>query len=688
MKKIPFLFITILSIQIFLLIGRQAFSQAPIGKIWDYRFGGDDGDWFSGLEPTRDGGCILIGYSISMGTGDKTQPSVGLFDYWIVKVDSNGNKQWDKDFGGDQLEYLKSIKQTNDGGYILGGSSYSGISGNKSQNSNGYFDYWIVKIDSVGNFKWDKSFGGSLNDNLMEVRQTSDGGYILGGYSESGISGDKTQDVWGDEDFWVVKTDSMGIKLWDKDFGGIYLDQLYAIDQTSDGGFILGGHSYSPVSGDKSQPGWGALDFWILKTDSMGNKLWDKDFGGTDQEYFRSVKETQDGGLILGGWSWSSDGNKSQSTKGFSDYWIIKTDASGNIRWDKDFGGIDYEEFSDVKQTLDGGFLLSGDSYSPISGDKSESNLGLEQTWIVKTDSIGNKQWDKTIFTIGHDEDGRGIQTRDGCFIFGNLDSTDVGGYKTQPPRNNSYDYWIVKFCELPTAGFIAAQNVCPGTCVTFFNASALGQTYIWNFPGANPDTSTASNPTNICYYSPGSYSVTLIAINDAGSDTLTIPNFISVFSFPPSQGIMQSGDTLISNQGFINYEWYHNGILVPGATDYFLAISDSGNYNVISNDSNGCEVEAVIYDVHIGINEITPFKKILIYPNPVTEKLSISSNPLLGTVPVEISIFNVLGERKKIQSGFLNPSTEIDVSDLLQGLYFLKLSSESKTYGTKFLKQ
>jgi len=438
-----------------------SFSQNPLVKQWDKRFGGTGGEELTSIQQTNDGGYILGGWSQSGIGGDKTQPSQGNLDYWIVKTDSVGNKQWDRDFGGDTTDVLNSIRQTADRGYILGGSSLSAVGGDKTQSSQGYNDYWIVKTDSLGNKQWDKDFGGTYGDALSTVLQTIDGGYILGGSSASGAGGDKTQASQGGWDYWIVKTDSLGNKQWDKDFGGTGDDLLNNLKQTTDGGYILGGHSYSGTGGDKTQPTRGTYDYWIIKTDSLGNKLWDKDFGGNDVDYLYSIQQTKDGGYILGGTSGSTaGGDKSQPTKGLNDYWIVKTDSLGNKDWDKDYGGSDYEDgFGSVVQTKDGGYILAGTSYSPVSGDKTENNLGQEQTWVVKMDSIGNKQWDKTVFTntgTNDDEVGFAIQTKDGCYLFANWTVAGTGGYKTQPSQG-SYDYWIVKFCD--TA--IVASSVC-----------------------------------------------------------------------------------------------------------------------------------------------------------------------------------------------------------------------------------
>ncbi len=409
-----------------------SFSQNPLVKMWDKRFGGIDAEGFYSIQQTSDGGFILGGISYSPISGDKTQNTWGSSDYWIVKTDSLGSKQWDKDFGGTSDDWLPSLQQTVDGGYILGGNSKSGIGGDKTQNtwSMDTADYWIVKTDSLGNKQWDKNFGGTNWEDLSSIQQTADGGYILGGTSASDISGDKTQNTWGTtSDYWIVKIDALGNKQWDKNFGGMGNDHLQSILQTSDGGYIFGGYSASNSSGDKTQNLWGFTDYWIVKTDSLGNKQWDKDFGGTDWQRLYSIQQTNDGGYILGGWSTSSiSGDKTQDTNGDYDYWILKTDSLGNKQWDKDFGGSDRDEFRFVQQTNDGGYLLSGDSDSPISGNKTESNLGNKQTWLVKTDSLGNILWDKTAHTLIGGYQGLAIQTHENCNVIANNTSGGIGG--------------------------------------------------------------------------------------------------------------------------------------------------------------------------------------------------------------------------------------------------------------------
>ncbi len=445
-------------------------AQNPLVKQWDKRFGGIDEEVFTSFQETSDGGFILGGYSYSVLGGDKTEGSRGEDDFWIVKADSLGSKQWDKRFGGNSFDELYCFQQTNDGGYILGGMSTSGMNGDKTQNPqdtssviSGKGDYWIVKTDALGNKEWDKRFGGLNVDQLFSLQQSIDGGYILGGMSKSGIGGDKTQTscdtsaniyAGAQGDYWVVKIDSQGDKLWDKRFGGLNIDAPSSLQETIGGGYILGGNSRSGIGGDKTQDCWGGWDYWIVKIDAAGIKQWDKRFGGTGDDVCYSLQQTSDGGYILGGISKSGiSGDKTQASWDISpnpsqqgDYWIVKIDGAGIKQWDKRFGGENNEgPVGNIFQTSDNGYIMAGISTSGVGGDKSEITYNASDIWVVKTDWLGNKQWDKTIFVTGLDKIGKINSSGDGCYtIAGQIQ--DTGGYCTQPSRGGN-DYWIIKFC-------------------------------------------------------------------------------------------------------------------------------------------------------------------------------------------------------------------------------------------------
>jgi hypothetical protein len=303
-------------------------TDADGNKLWDRTFGGRGSDYGYSVQQTRDGGFIIVGDTASFGAG--------WADVWLIKTDANGNKQWDRTFGGSGLDSGSSVQQTSDGGFILVGDTASFGAGG--------FDVWLIKTDADGNKLWDRTFGGGGSDWGSSVQQTSDGGFILVGYTTS----------FGAGDVWLIKTDADGNKLWDRTFGGGGSDWGSSVQQTSDGGFILVGYTASF--------GAGGFDVWLIKTDADGNKLWDRTFGGGGSDWGSSVQQTSDGGFILVGWTWSFGA-------GGPDVWLIKTDADGNKLWDRTFGGSMVDRGFSVQQTRDGGFIIVGATTSFGAGD-------------------------------------------------------------------------------------------------------------------------------------------------------------------------------------------------------------------------------------------------------------------------------------------------------------------------------
>ncbi|MCX2741182.1 T9SS type A sorting domain-containing protein [Pontibacter anaerobius] len=401
--------------------------------------------------------------------------------------------EWDKSFGVEISKRLYISQQTTDGGYILGGTSGPYYNGGEAEGARGGTDYYIVKVDANGQKVWEKTFGGSENDELMLVRQTKDGGFILAGNSRSGVSGDKSEANRSgcvtqcfSLDFWIVKLNAAGEKEWDKTFGGKGYDFLTSLQQTTDGGYILGGYTSSGSSGDKTEASRGGYDYWIVKTDRQGVKEWDKTFGGArseeygdeDLDLLTALQQTKDGGYILGGYSWSdAGGDKSVDNKGrcdadncTGDYWVIKVNAAGAMEWEKTIGGNDDDRLTSLVQTTDGGYLLGGYSGSGSSGDKTVANNGpcyidlllndlvcTTDYWVVKLDAAGDQEWDKA---YGGNRDDRLTslqQTEDGGYILGGYSNSASSGDKTEENRSICYtdattedficpsDYWVIK---------------------------------------------------------------------------------------------------------------------------------------------------------------------------------------------------------------------------------------------------
>jgi len=420
----------------------------PVIKV-QKTIGGSFFDDLRSMYLTKDGGLIVGGSSESDSSGDKTEDNTGIIDYWLVKLNKKGKIQWDKTIGGSYDDQLSCIQQTSDGGYILGGSSESNRSGQKSENSKGSYDYWVVKLDRSGNIEWDKTIGGSDYDALACLEQTCDGGYILGGQSFSNKSGDKTGNSRGADDYWVVKLDKHGKVQWDKTIGGSDFDVLYSLQQTNDSGYILGGSSTSNISGEKTENSRGDYDYWIVKLDKHGRIQWDKTIGGSDFDVLHAIQQTSDGGYILGGTSSSGiSGEKTESNRGLyhSDYWIVKLSSEAQIQWDKTIGGVDDDFLYSLQQTSDKGYILGGYSYSNTSGEKTENSKGEDDYWVVKINKYGKVEWDKTIGGNHFERLSSIKEIQKNWYMLGGSSSSDISGDKTENPRGGPYDqdYWVV----------------------------------------------------------------------------------------------------------------------------------------------------------------------------------------------------------------------------------------------------
>ena len=448
-KKILFL----LSV---LLLSTAAISQ-PLYKEWDFRFGGRQQEYLYSLHRTSDAGYILGGSSESDDNGDKTQPGWGLYDYWIVKADSSGSKQWDVRFGGDENDYLYEVIPLEAGGYLLSGYSHSGVNGDKTQENwgNGY-DFWIVKTDGDGIKLWDQHYGGNNEETLIAALPSGDGSFLLGGTSDSKISGDISEAALGYNDFWIIKIDSNGNKQWDKRYGTTYADLLQCMLPTTDGGYILGGVTfYYDSSG---------FDLLVIKIDDAGTEQWRKTFTTSGYDFLKSIAQPPDGSYIIGAFSYDSfDGDKTQPTHGGFDFWIIKTDANGNKQWDVSIGG-DADDFLSTALVDDDGYLFAGQSASGIGGDVSQESRGYSDYWMIKTDANGQRLWDSRFGGDEFDYLTACIQTANDGLLLGGYTASNAFGDKSQNSWNNSFDYWIVKVkAEADTA----ENCVAPGDAVT-----------------------------------------------------------------------------------------------------------------------------------------------------------------------------------------------------------------------------
>lgn len=509
---------------VFLLLLIQAHSLHAQNIVWQKSFGGSMDDFSSSIKPTSDGGFIHCGYSISNTSGDKSENNIGSWDYWVVKLDSIGNIQWENTIGGIQEDKIWDIIETTNGGFLLGGYSNSNISGDKTD-SNCYItptrrDYWLVKINSFGAIEWQKAFGTCGEDLLTSLEHSSDGGYWVAGYTRGNASCDKTSintaannfpnDCEANtNDYWILKLDSTGNLLYQAGVGpGQWADdKSRSIISTLNGGVIAAGSSYTsyyPAILHKTQ-------YYITKLNSTCNIQWTKKFGGTGDDIGASIKLLPDGNYICGGSSDSdSSMEKSDPSFGSFDFWIVKLDTLGNIIWQKTIGGSGSDVLNYISPTFDNGFICGGSSNSPISGLKTSANFGQYDYWIVKLDSIGNIEWQRTIGGIGNDNISTINQLPNGHYLVGGSSNSNISGNKTIDSKGG-YDYWDF---ELDDA---SNYNLITGSLYYDFNGNNIKDSSDINLPFG---LIKLSNSNRIVFsQADGSY---ILPVSDTGSYTVS----------------------------------------------------------------------------------------------------------------------------------------------------------------------
>ncbi|MBW2938820.1 T9SS type A sorting domain-containing protein [Aureisphaera sp. CAU 1614] len=419
--------------------------------LWQNTMGGTDDDGSSSIYQTLDNGFILTGVTNS-NNWDVTGNHGGA-DVWIVKLSNDGNIEWQKCLGGSGGELGWSIIQsTNEGneGYIVAGQTNSNdgdVSGN-----HGGSDAWIVKLSLTGEIEWQKCLGGSGEDKAYSIYETLDGGFIMGGITESNdgdVSGNH-----GHYDVWVVKLSNLGEIEWQKCLGGSEWEDGYSILQSIDGGYIIAGDTISndgDVSGNH-----GYVDVWVVKLTNLGEIEWQKTYGGSGSDVARCIKQTLDGGYILSGDTWSGDGDVS-GYHGLRDVWVLKISELGEIEWESAFGGwFGYEYAYSIVQTLDGGYIFTGVTDSN-EGDVTGNHSDEDDVWVVKLTSEGSLDWQKCLGGTEWETGREILEIEKDYYVitgFTHSNDGDVSG-------NHSYDndVWVVALNSILNTEDIFSEN-------------------------------------------------------------------------------------------------------------------------------------------------------------------------------------------------------------------------------------
>ena len=375
-----------------LVLASYAFVVFAQELDWTQTYAGTGSDVAWEVIQTVDGGYAIIGSTHTEGTGNP--------DAWLIKTDSSGDEEWNTTYGYPGFptaDHGYSIQQTSDGGYVFTGCTFSyGVGGG---------DVWLVKTLSDGTLDWHNTFGGASHDSGWSVKQTSDGGYVIAGTTASFGA--------GSFDIWIIKTDSSGNEVWNSTFGGSSQDMGSCVVETSDGYVVVG----RTLSFSVGSPG---DDLWLIKTDLNGDHLWDRTYGASYNDGGHHIKQTPDGGFIIAGQS-TYLGNP-------YDALLIKTDSDGYDEWIKTYGGPWMERGFSVDLTSDGGYILTG--YGPNA-------TGSDSIWLVKTDSNGDHEWNRTYVDDVHSEGRSVMEVGDGEYV--------VAGIKSAEPTG--YDIVLLKIC-------------------------------------------------------------------------------------------------------------------------------------------------------------------------------------------------------------------------------------------------
>ncbi|MBU0508271.1 T9SS type A sorting domain-containing protein [bacterium] len=349
-------------------------SAQPPDTLWTRTYGSASEEECNEVIQTTDGGFLLVGSAAS--------------NMWLVKTNANGDWLWHSTNGGDQADVGVAVLQTGDSEYLVGGTT--------SSYGNGWEDWWMVKVEGSGYVPWHRTFGDTLSDILQDIQPTDDGGYVLAGLKVSYPNG---------YDMWVVKTDMWGYPVWDQTFGSANTEWAFAVEQTSDGGYVVAGLANN---------GANAL---LVKTDANGDSLWSRIYDLGRQ--FRSVHQTGDGGFILAGVT---------NSAGQSDFWLLKTNSNGDLQWSRTYGGSGDDVCFSMQPTADGGYVLAGWTVSFGAGGK--------DWWVVKTDANGDSLWSQAFGGLNHDVCNSVQQTDDGGYVLaGYTNSFGAGGA----------DMWLVR---------------------------------------------------------------------------------------------------------------------------------------------------------------------------------------------------------------------------------------------------
>ncbi len=569
-----------------LLFAAKTWAQPQ--REWDRSLGGAGWDELHFTIKTPDGGFLSGGNAAGQGGGDISLPLNGAADWWLVKTDKNGNKIWDKTFGGSEEDKLWETRPLPDGGWLLAGHSASPKSGSKETDGYGKQDFWLVRLDSNFNKTWEKTIGGSGDDYLFSLTPCQNGDFLLAGFSDSPADGAKTTAPLGGTDWWVVRMTLAGEIVWQKGYGGAGLDNLYSVVPLASGGFLLGGSTDSEAGpgGSPSLPARGMVDFWVMEIAGDGEPVRDRRFGGAERDQLQQILPLKDGNfLLLGGSASKKEGDRTAETFGSFDDWVIKIRPDLSEIWQKSYGGSGFDHLYRGLESLDGSLLLAGTSDSPVGGSHTSQGFGNYDFWLVFADSTGKMRWNKSWGGSEIDAVTDVLQTDDdGSILLSGHSMSGVGGVHTLPTKGLN-DIWLLKTsCKiadgLPPDALQCAREPLPLDAA--LTGCSGGDCKIWWQNGTTTEAMTYVPPDTSAFFG-------FLAI-DGNACFLRDSIWVETLETPALE--LGPDSTL-----FLDETWMKN-VATPGAVTYgwstgsalpTIEVATEQTVSVMVTGANGC---------------------------------------------------------------------------------------------------
>lgn len=546
------------------------YAQNQPYRQWKQLYGGTQTDSASCIIQTKDGGYLVGGTTSS--TTRQVTGTHGRHDIWLVKINPDGMVQWTKALGGSLDDFLGKLVQTSDGGYAIAATTLSkdfDVPGN-----HGYSDAWIVKLDGSGNIQWSKTYGSSKTDGASGILQTADSGYLFAGYSGFN-SGDVTGNHGG-SDVWVVKLSNSGSIQWQKSYGGSNSEQAMAVKQTTGGGYVVAANTMS-VDGDVTGlHGASGRDYWILNLDSTGNLNWQKTYGGSKDELPTDVIQTTSGGYLITGCSNSTDGDITghHGDTLHSDMWIVNLNSDGSLNWQSSLGWNDNEYAAQVTQMNDSSILIGGWTNDTTNAVSASYHPGFI---LMNLNGNGQLNWQKAF-------------VQDSCFVYGTVVTKDNGFIMTgkfvgiNGIGNGDYEVMKLSPYSLNT-NILIAKTHPGGNC---YSGSSIkcslrkGGPYtvqLYNYGVLYDSATNVTDSFTFKNVSEGMYYAT--AKNSTSYSTTTITSLL-----PPPSGIfinsLTSGNALLNWNKLDCADYFEIKYRVKGTKKWIYKYTDSNVYNYL----------------------------------------------------------------------------------------------------------